>query len=313
MIVLDTGSTDATRRSRRAAAPACYRPRGRRLQRRAQPRALAHQRPGARCSMPTVDRSGRRAWMPCARAPPASSACCAWTAWSTTSAARCSTAELDPRLLPAGVHYEGHPRQPTRRAAARAQLALSDRPRRLSRSRARRPKTGRNERLLLALAEHPGDAYLYYQLGRISRCARASPRRCPLSRGASRAGETAAAYDLVIRLIFTLKELKQFAQNRRTGQPRGSRRWNDSPDFFFPSATCCSTGRWPSHSAAELLPQIGRAGSPLRSADRRALAADSVRGRSFLAAHNNRLPRAWAGRRQAAQWREREHAGRRTE
>ena len=222
-----------------------------------------------------------------------------------------------PRLLPAGVHYEGRIHEQPASALPRERLALVighdgylD--------RAREAKAGRNERLLrLALAEHPGDAYLYYQLGKDlevrSRFAEALPHYLE----AHRAGEAAAAWrhDLVMRLIFTLKKLKQFAQAVELASHE-LERWSDSPDFFFTLGDLLLDWALAEpQRAAELLPQIEASWLRAVAIGERPELPNSVRGRgSFLAAHNLAAFHESLGQAaQAAQWREREARWRQAE
>lgn len=222
-----------------------------------------------------------------------------------------------PRLLPAGVHYEGRIHEQPAGALPRERLALVighdgylD--------HAREAKAGRNERLLrLALAEHPGDAYLYYQLGKDlevrSRFAEALPHYLE----AHRAGEAAAAWrhDLVMRLIFTLKKLKQFAQAVELASHE-LERWSDSPDFFFTLGDLLLDWALAEpQRAAELLPQIEASWQRAVLIGERPELPDSVRGRgSFLAAHNLAAFHESLGQTaQAAQWREREARWRQAE
>lgn len=222
-----------------------------------------------------------------------------------------------PRLLPAGVHYEGRIHEQPASALPRERLALVighdgylD--------RAREAKAGRNERLLrLALAEHPGDAYLHYQLGKDlevrSRFAEALPHYLE----AHRAGEAAAAWrhDLVMRLIFTLKKLKQFAQAVELASHE-LERWSDSPDFFFTLGDLLLDWALAEpQRAAELLPQIEASWQRAVAIGERPELPDSVRGRgSFLAAHNLAAFHESLGQAaQAAQWREREARWRQAE
>ncbi|MBS0435376.1 MAG: glycosyltransferase family 2 protein [Proteobacteria bacterium] len=215
-----------------------------------------------------------------------------------------------PRLLPAGVHYEGRIHEQPAGALPRERLALVighdgylD--------QARAAKAGRNERLLrMALAEHPGDAYLHYQLGKDLEVRARFAEALPHYLEAHRAGEAAAAWrhDLVVRLIFTLKKLKQFAEAVELASHE-LERWSDSPDFFFTLGDLLLDWALAEpQRAAELLPQIEASWQRAVAIGERPELPDSVRGRgSFLAAHNLAAFHESLGQAaQAAQWRERE-------
>lgn len=219
-----------------------------------------------------------------------------------------------PRLLPAGVQYEGRIHEQPATALPRRRLPLEiGHDGYLAASQ--QGKTGRNERLLrLALAEQPHDAYLHYQLGKDLEVRARFDEALPLYEEAHRRGEPAAAWrhDLVVRLLFTLKKARRFDAAlalARSEQPR----WNESPDFFFTlgdlllDSALAQPGR-----AAALLPQIEAAWQRAVAIGERPDLPDSVRGRgSFLAAHNlaafhqslgqEAQARAW--RERAAQWR----------
>ena len=214
MIVLDTGSTDAAREIAALRRPR-YRPRG--------PTTSAPRAPRARTPAPwrlVLDAdewiaAGAESLSAIRAREPGFLGLLRVDSVVNDERGAAARAELDPRLLPAGVHYEGRIHEQPAGALPRERLALVighdgylD--------HAREAKAGRNERLLrMALAENPGDATVFItSSARISRCARASPRRCPTILKRIRAGEAAAAWrhDLVVRLIFTLKKLKQFAE-----------------------------------------------------------------------------------------------------
>ena len=98
-----------------------------------------------------------------------------------------------PRVLPAGVHYEGRIHEQPVGEARRERLPLV-----IGHdgylAAAQQAKAGRNERLLrLALAEQPGDAYLVYQLGKDLEVRSRFAEALPLYRQALREGDTAAA------------------------------------------------------------------------------------------------------------------------
>lgn len=214
-----------------------------------------------------------------------------------------------PRLLPAGVRYEGRIHEQPASALPRERLPLAIGHDGYLTS-AQAAKAGRNERLLrLALAERPGDAYLHYQLGKDLEVRSRFAQALPHYRQAHRAGEAAAAWrhDLVVRLIFTLKKLKKFAEAIELASLELGR-WSDSPDFFFTLGDLLLDWALAEpQRAAELLPQIEASWQRAIAIGERPELPDSVRGRgSYLAAHNLAAFHESLGQvQQAAQWRER--------
>ncbi len=214
-----------------------------------------------------------------------------------------------PRLLPAGVRYEGRIHEQPVSALPRERLPLV-----IGHDgylvSARAAKAGRNERLLrIALAEHPDDAYLHYQLGKDLEVRSDFAEALPHYLEAHRAGEAAAAWrhDLVVRLVFTLKKLKKFAEAVELTSLE-LERWGESPDFFFTLGDLLLDWALAEpQRAAELLPQIEASWQRAVAIGERPELPDSVRGRgSFLAAHNLAAFHESLGRlEQAAQWRER--------
>jgi tetratricopeptide (TPR) repeat protein len=214
-----------------------------------------------------------------------------------------------PRLLPRGVSYAGRVHEQPGSALPRRRLPLMvahDGYLEVHRAR----KAGRNQRLLeLALAEHPDDAYLHYQLGKDlevrSRFDVALPH---YERALAGVDERAAwRHDLVLRALFTLKKLARFDAALALAEAEMPR-WAGSPDFFFTVGdvvldfAVATPGR-----AGALLPTIEA--SWLRALDigEQPQLNDTVRGRgSFLAAHN--LAALYEGQGDAAKaryWRER--------
>jgi glycosyltransferase involved in cell wall biosynthesis len=214
-----------------------------------------------------------------------------------------------PRLLPAGVHYEGRIHEQPVSALPRERLPLVIGHDGYLDS-ARALKAGRNERLLrIALAEHPQDAYLHYQLGKDLEVRARYAEALPHYLEAHRAGEAAAAWrhDLIVRLLFTLKKLKRFAQAVELASLE-LERWGESPDFFFTLGDLLLDWALAEpQRAADLLPQIEASWQRAVAIGERPELPDSVRGRgSFLAAHNLAAFHESLGQAaQAAQWRER--------
>lgn len=214
-----------------------------------------------------------------------------------------------PRLLPAGVRYAGriHEQPVSTLPRERLALVLGHDGYLASVSAA---KAGRNERLLrLALAERPDDAYLHYQLGKDLEVRARHAEALPHYLEAQRRGDAAAAWrhDLVVRLVFTLKKLKRFAEAVELASLE-LERWGESPDFFFTLGDLLLDWALAEpQRAAELLPQIEASWQRAVAIGERPDLPDSVRGRgSFLAAHNLAAFHASLGQTaQAAQWRER--------
>lgn len=219
-----------------------------------------------------------------------------------------------PRVLPAGVQYEGRIHEQPASTLPRRRLPLV-----LGHdgylAAPQQAKAGRNERLLrMALAERPDDAYLHYQLGKDLEVRSRFDEAGPFYEEALRRSEPAAAWrhDLVVRLLFTLKKTRRFDAALALAQAEQSR-WQDSPDFFFTLGDLlldCALAQ-PAHAAA-LLPRIEAAWQRAVAIGERPELPDSVRGRgSFLAAHNlaafhqslgqEAQARLW--RERAAQWR----------
>ena len=214
-----------------------------------------------------------------------------------------------PRLLPAGARYEGRIHEQPVSALPRERLPLV-----LGHdgylARQAQAKAGRNERLLRqALAEHPHDAYLHYQLGKDLEVRSRHAEALPFYREAHRAGPAAAAWrhDLVVRLVFTLKTLKKFAEAVELASLELVH-WGESPDFFFALGDLLLDWALAEpQRAAELLPQIEASWQRAVAIGERPDLPDSVRGRgSFLAAHNLAAFHESLGQAaQATQWRER--------
>ncbi len=224
-----------------------------------------------------------------------------------------------PRLLPAGAHYEGRIHEQPAGAWPRERLPLV-----VGHdgylAAVQQAKAGRNERLLrLALAEHPGDAYLVYQLGKDLEVRSRFAEALPLYWQAHRGGEPAAAWrhDLVVRLIFTLKKERRFADAIALASDEMVR-WSDSPDFFFTLGDLLLDWALAEPArAAELLPQIEASWQRAVAIGERPELPDSVRGRgSYLAAHNlaafhqslGQAGPAALWRERAASWRADAHA-----
>jgi glycosyltransferase involved in cell wall biosynthesis len=214
-----------------------------------------------------------------------------------------------PRVLPRGVSYTGLVHEQPVSALPRRRLSL-----RVAHDgyldAQRAGKLGRNEKLLgLALEADPDDAYLRYQLGKDlevhARYEAAAPHYAEaLQRTDARAPWR---HDLVLRTIFTLKKLARFESAIALAEAEMPR-WADSPDFFFTLGDLLLD--WAAaqpERAGELVPMIESSWLRALEIGEQPGLGDTVRGRgSFLAAHNLAVLHAGLGdAAAAAQWRER--------
>jgi hypothetical protein len=204
-----------------------------------------------------------------------------------------------PRVLPRGVRYEGRvheqPRHdlPVRRLTT--VLAHDG-----YRADALQAKSGRNADLLVrALAQAPDDAYLHYQIGKdhdvyeryADACAHfARSRACEEASGAvvTLAGTTPGwHHDRLVREMHALKRCRQHAQAVLLADAAMAA-WPDSPDFFFTLGDLLLD--WATEEptrAGELLPMIESAWLRCLEIGERPDLEGSVAGRgSTLAARN---------------------------
>lgn len=152
-------------------------------------------------------------------------------------------------------------------------------------------KRGRNRRLLQqALAEAPGEAYLWYQLGKD--CAvydEHEAAEAAFARACELPGAAAAPWwlDLVSRRLYALKHLGRHAQAVDFAQKQMAA-GAESPDFFFTLGDLLldlAAGR--PEQAGELLPMIEAAWRRCLELGERPEQTGAVAGRgSHLAAHN---------------------------
>ena len=204
-----------------------------------------------------------------------------------------------PRVLPRGVRYEGHVHeQPVHRhEVKRLETVLAHDG---YRSDALKSKAGRNADLLArALAQAPDDAYLHYQLGKdhdvYERWADAAlhfnrSRACEAASGATvtLAGTTPGwHHDRLVREMQALKQCKRHADAVLLAEA-AMPHWQHSPDFFFALGDLLLD--WATEEparAGELLPMIESAWLRCLEIGERPDLEGSVAGRgTTLAARN---------------------------
>lgn len=194
-----------------------------------------------------------------------------------------------PRVLPRGVLYEGRIHEQPVAGPPRRRLDLvlghdGYLPAQMA------GKQGRNERLLLlALAERPGDAYLLYQLGKDHEVRGAFEAAWPHYESALAAQHRDAAWrhDLVLRSLYTLKKLRRFDVAVPLAEAEMPH-WPHSPDFWFTLGDLLLDWALAEPArAGELLAMIESSWLKAIEIGERPDLPDSVTGRgSFLAAHN---------------------------
>jgi hypothetical protein len=204
-----------------------------------------------------------------------------------------------PRVLPRGVRYEGHVHeQPKHKLPVRRLTTV------LAhdgyRADALKAKAGRNAELLArAIAQAPDDAYLHYQIGKdhdvyerwTDACAHFSrSRACEEASGAvvTLAGTTPGwHHDRLVREIHALKKCRQHAQAVQLAE-NAMAAWQHSPDFFFALGDLLLD--WATEEpqrAGELLPMIESAWLRCLEIGERPDLEGSVAGRgTTLAARN---------------------------
>jgi len=210
------------------------------------------------------------------------------------------------RLLPRGVRYTGriheqpdHPSLPRRRIGLRVghdgYLAQS-----------LAAKRGRNESLLRkALEETPGNAYLLYQLGKeLSIYDRHSESAdCFLQAIQASNPLDSFRHDLIVRAMFTLKKAGRHEQAIELASGEFEQ-WQNSPDYFFCVADVFLD--WavlnPAQAEKELLPIVESSWLKCIEIGEQPALSGAVAGRgSFLAAQNLAVLYENTGRRQEAQ------------
>jgi hypothetical protein len=204
-----------------------------------------------------------------------------------------------PRVLPRGVRYEGAVHEQPKHALPVRRLATV-----LAhdgyRSEALKAKAGRNADLLArALSQAPDDAYLHYQIGKdhdvyeryLDACTHFSrSRACEEASGAvvTLAGTTPGwHHDRLVREMHALKKCRQHAQAVLLAE-NAMAAWQHSPDFFFALGDLLLD--WATEEptrAGELLPMIEAAWLRCLEIGERPDLEGSVAGRgTHLAARN---------------------------
>jgi len=195
-----------------------------------------------------------------------------------------------PRLLPAGVRYTGriHEQPVSELPRVRVPLQVSHagyRQAELDR------KQGRNRGLLLrALEDAPADAYLLYQLGKDHAIYREFPQAVHCFGQALDHARPADSFrhDLVLRMLYSLKQSRQFERAFQFAESELPN-WQESPDFFFSLGDLLLD--WavenPARAVQELLPMAETCWLRSIEIGERPDLEGAVHGRgSFLAAHN---------------------------
>lgn len=214
-----------------------------------------------------------------------------------------------PRLLPRGVRYAGriHEQPDTALARRRWPLTLGHDGYRAAQMRAK----GERNALLLerALADAPGDDYLRYQLAKDhevhGRHADAAPHYLRALAGSD--AHAAWRHDLVLRTLYTLKKCGRHAEAMQIAE-REMAPWGHSPDFWFTLGDLLLdwAASAPAH-AATLLPVCEQSWRRALEIGEAPALPDSVPGRgSWLAATNLAVLHDGLGdTAQAAAWRAR--------
>jgi glycosyltransferase involved in cell wall biosynthesis len=193
------------------------------------------------------------------------------------------------RMLPRGSRFVGRVHEQGAPGLARRRLAV-----RVGHDgyrNARRPaKQGRNDRLLrLALAAAPADPYLHYQLGKDLEQADRFDAALPHYERAHAAVADASAWrhDLVLRLIHVLKRGRHWARAIALAEAEMPR-WGDSPGYYFTLGDLLLDWAVAEPArAGELLPMIESSWLQCLALGERPELEGSIQGcGSFLAAKN---------------------------
>lgn len=203
------------------------------------------------------------------------------------------------RVLPGRVRYQGRIHEQPVHALPLRELAVT-----VGHDgylpEALRRKSGRNRALLeVALREHPGEAYLWYQLAKDGFV---YDDHALAEQGFARAAALGAATagwwpDLAARRLFSLKQLKRHEQGMDFAESQ-LQRCADSPDFFFALGDLLlDFAADHPERGDELLPVMEQAWRRCLEIGERPDQPGAVAGRgSWLAAHNLALVLDFGGR-----------------
>jgi glycosyltransferase involved in cell wall biosynthesis len=195
-----------------------------------------------------------------------------------------------PRLLPRGTRYEGRIHEQPVGAPHERRLPLvlghdGFTPQNLAR------KGERNETLLMAaLKEAPQDAYLWFQLGKEHQARERPPQAAVCFAEALRLAPPGAAYrhSLVVRAITALKSAGRLDEALQVANAEVGD-WTDSPDFYFAVGDLyleCAT-QAPDRALSDFLPIVEQAWKRCLEIGERPDLDGAVSGRgSHMAAHN---------------------------
>lgn len=198
-----------------------------------------------------------------------------------------------PRVLPAGVRYEGRIHEQPVSSLPRKDLAVTVlhdgyMPEQM------KTKGPRNRALLeAAVADHPQDAYLHYQLGKDhevnDRYADAWPAYEQALRllGPQARREPPWRHDLILRSLYALKAGGQVEQAIQLAEAEMAN-WPDSPDFYFVLGdVLLELATALPEQATEILPMIENAWRQCLAIGENPQLEGAVHGRgSHLARHN---------------------------
>lgn len=195
-----------------------------------------------------------------------------------------------PRLLPAGVRYTGRIHEQPVTDLPRRRVSVDIRHDGYRQQQLQR-KAGRNRALLLdALSQSPQDAYLLYQTGKdfevYGEYAQASDYYGKaLSNCAT---QDSFRHDLVLRQMYTMKQSGQLADAIRFAD-REMANWPQSPDYYFALGNLMLD--WalqnPDKAVQEILPMAEACWTKCLEIGERPDLEGAVQGRgSWLAAHN---------------------------
>ncbi|MGB5259937.1 MAG: glycosyltransferase [Gammaproteobacteria bacterium] len=195
-----------------------------------------------------------------------------------------------PRILPAGVRYQGRIHEQPVSDLPRARLPV-----RVSHAGYRqaqlKQKAGRNRTLLLKmLEESPNDAYLLYQTGKDCEVYQEFDEAVRYYERALKYAAPTEKYrhDLVLRLIYSLKRAGQLERGIQLAELEMPN-WPQSPDFFFALGDLLLdwATRNPQQAVQDILPMVESSWNKCLEIGEQPEMEGAVQGRgSFLAAHN---------------------------